>query len=207
MRAWLLNPTRNQWSGEPGGMEPTAVTHFDSPLAFRDWLRVHHSERDELWVGYWKKSTKRPSITWEESVDQALCFGWIDGIRKRVDDESYTIRFTPRRSTSIWSLRNIGRYRALERANQIEPPGAAAYEARTDDNSGTYSFEQETPPTLTDDYLARLQSDADAWADWQSRPPGYRKQVAGWIMSAKRERNLSTRMRHSGESIREQSPV
>jgi uncharacterized protein YdeI (YjbR/CyaY-like superfamily) len=94
-------------------MEHSDITHFDSPASFRKWLRSHHSERDELWVGYWKKSTRHASITWEESVDEALCFGWIDGIRKRLNENSYTIRFTPRRSGSKWSRRNIGRFGVL----------------------------------------------------------------------------------------------
>jgi uncharacterized protein YdeI (YjbR/CyaY-like superfamily) len=176
-------------------MDPNDVTHFDSPGAFRDWLGRHHAERNELWVGYWKKATGRPSLTWEESVDEALCFGWIDGIRKRVDDDAYAIRFTPRRSGSTWSQRNIARYTALEAAGRVEPAGAAAYDARTRGDRGTYSFERESV-TLTADYLARLQSNDHAWADWQSRPPSYRKQVAHWVMSAKRastrERRLAT---------------
>ena len=145
-------------------------------------------------MGFWKKSTRRPSITWPESVDEALCFGWIDGIRKRVDDEAYTIRFTPRRSRSTWSLRNIHRYEALESEGRIEPAGVEAYRKRTEENSGRYSFEQGAPDTLSDDYLARLQSDAAAWADWQSRPPGYRRQVSHWVMSAKRESTRERRL-------------
>ena len=175
-------------------MHPTDVTHFVSSAAFRDWLREYHSRRGELWVGYWKKSTRRPSITWEESVDEALCFGWIDGIRKRVDEDAYTIRFTPRRASSTWSRRNIDRYKALEAAGRIESTGAAAYERRTEENSGRYSFEQKTAATLSDDYLARLKSDDQAWADWQSRPAGYRRQVAHWIMSAKRESTRARRL-------------
>ena len=175
-------------------MEPTGITHFESPDAFRDWLRRHHPERDELWVGFWKKATGRASITWPESVDEALCFGWIDGLRKRVDDEAYTIRFTPRRSGSTWSLRNIERYEALDAEGRVEPAGAAAYRKRMEENSGKYSFEQETPATLSDDYVARLQSDEAAWTDWQSRPPGYRKQVTHWIMSAKRESTRERRL-------------
>jgi len=175
-------------------MEPTDVTHFDSPAAFRDWLKNHHAERDELWVGYWRKSTRHPSITWEESVDEALCFGWIDGIRKRVDEEAYTIRFTQRRSNSNWSRRNIGRFKVLEAAGRVESAGAAAYAARTEENSGRYSFEQEVPATLTADYLMRLKLDSNAWADWQSRPPGYRKLVTHWIMSAKREPTRERRL-------------
>lgn len=174
-------------------MEPDGITHFDSPDAFRGWLKQYHAERDELWVGFWKKSTLRPSITWPESVDEALCFGWIDGIRKSVNDEAYTIRFTPRRSGSTWSLRNIQRYKALEAEGRIEPAGAEAHRVRTEENSGRFSFEQETP-ALSDDYLARLQSDAAAWADWQSRPPGYRRQVAHWVMSANRESTRERRL-------------
>lgn len=175
-------------------MEPDGITHFDCPDAFRDWLKRYHSERDELWVGFWKKSSGRPSITWPESVDEALCFGWIDSLRKRVDDEAYTIRFTPRRSRSTWSLRNLARYEALEAGGRIEPAGAKAYRKRREENSGVYSFEQEAQATLSDDYLARLQSDAAAWADWQSRPLGYRKQVTHWIMSAKRESTRERRL-------------
>ena len=176
-------------------MKPFGVTHFDEPEAFRAWLSRHHSERDELWVGFWKKSTGRSSITWSESVDEALCFGWIDGIRKRVDDEAYTIRFTPRRPRSTWSLRNMQRYQALEAEGRIEPAGAEAYRRRTEVNSGVYSFEQQVPAALSDDYAARLQADAAAWADWQSRPPGYRKQVSHWIMSAKRESTRERRLK------------
>ena len=128
-------------------MEPSDVTHFDSPAAFRDWLRNHHNERAWLWVGYWKKSTRRPSITWEESVDEALCFGWIDGIRKSVDENAYTIRFTPRRSGSNWSRRNIGRFEVLGAAGRIESAGAATYAERTEESSGGYSFEQDSPAT------------------------------------------------------------
>lgn len=175
-------------------MEPDGITHFDCPDAFRDWLKRHHSERDELWVGFWKKSSGRPSIAWPESVDEALCFGWIDGIRKSVDDEAYTIRFTPRRSRSTWSLRNIQRYDALEAEGRIEPAGAKAYRKRTEENSGVYSFEQEARATLSDDYLARLQAHGAAWAYWQSRPPGYRKKVTHWIMSAKRESTRERRL-------------
>ena len=175
-------------------MEPFDITHFDCADAFRQWLEANHGTRDELWVGFWKKSTGRPSITWPQSVDEALCFGWIDGIRKRIDDESYTIRFTPRRPTSIWSRRNMERYQALEASGRIEPAGAEAFARRTDANSGRYSFEQKKPPTLSADYRARLEADAQAWADWQARPPGYRKQVAHWVMSAKREATRERRL-------------
>lgn len=190
----IRDPNRSGYGSEGCGMEPNDVTHFDSPAAFRSWLKNHHTDRDELWVGFWKKSTGYSSLTWEESVDEALCFGWIDGIRKRVDEEAYTIRFTPRRSSSKWSQRNIDRFAVLEAAGRVESAGAAAYAERTEENSGRYSFEQEAPATLTADYLTRLKADERAWADWQSRSPGYRKQVANWVMSAKRESTRERRL-------------
>lgn len=173
---------------------PTEIEYFETPAAFRRWLKRHHGERDELWVGYWKKSTDRLSITWEESVDEALCFGWIDGIRRRVDDDAYTIRFTLRRPGSTWSRRNIGRYGALEAEGRVEAAGAAAYRDRREERSGRYSFEQDEPPTLPDAYLRRLRANDAAWADWQSRPPGYRKQVAHWVTSGKREATRERRL-------------
>lgn len=175
-------------------MEPNDVTHFDTPAAFRSWLKKHHSHRVELWVGFWRKSTRYPSITWEESVDEALCFGWIDGIRKRVDEEAYTIRFTPRRTNSHWSRRNIDRFEVLETGGRIEPAGTAAFADRTEQNSGRSSFEQEKEPALSAEYLIQLKSHDEAWADWQARPPGYRKQVSHWIMSAKRKSTQERRL-------------
>ena len=175
-------------------MEPRDVTHFETADAFRAWLEQHHDCADELWVGYWKKSTGRSSVTWEETVDEALCFGWIDGIRKRIDDEAYTIRFTPRRANSIWSRRNIDRIEALSKAGRVAPSGAEAYDRRSADRSEVYAFEQATPPELSAEYLARLQADAAAWQDWEARPPGYRMQVSHWVMSAKREATRERRL-------------
>jgi len=179
-----------------GRLEPHDVTHFETPDAFRAWFEEHRHTRDELWVGYWKKPTGKPSVTWEETVDEALCFGWIDGIRKRIDEEAYTIRFTPRRARSIWSRRNIDRMAALTAEGRVAPAGAEAYAARVEDRSGGYSFERKAPLELSDDYVARIRANPDAWQDWESRPPGYRGRVSHWIMSAKkeatRERRLAT---------------
>ena len=175
-------------------MEPTDVTHFESPDAFRAWLERHHGERDVLWVGYWKKATGKDSITWEESVDVALCFGWIDGLRKRIDDEAYAIRFTPRQEGSIWSRRNVERYEALAADGLIAPAGEAAYDRRTEDRSGVYSFEQDEPLELSDEFRRRFRANADAWSDWQARPPGYRRTVVHWVMSAKREGTRERRL-------------
>lgn len=176
------------------GSEPTAVTHFDSPATLRAWLEAHHASQDELWVGYWKKATGRPSITWEESVDEAICFGWIDGIRRRVDDEAYTIRFTPRRTGSVWSQRNLDRYRHLEEEGRVAAAGRQAFEAGTPAEEPREASTKEAAPALPKDYLARLKASDAAWADWQARPPGYRRQVAGWIMSAKRESTRERRL-------------
>lgn len=175
-------------------METGNVTHFETADAFRAWLEKHQDSADELWVGYWKKSTGRLSVTWEETVDEALCLGWIDGIRKRVDEESYTVRFTPRRARSNWSRRNIDRFEALSKAGRVAPPGAEAYAKRDEGRSGVYSFEQATPWELSAEYIARLQADAAAWNDWESRPPSYRRQVSHWIMSAKREATRQRRL-------------
>ena len=177
-------------------MEPVGVTYFETADSFRKWLEENHDSADVLWVGYWKKGTGRPSVTWEETVDEALCFGWIDGLRKRVDDQAYTIRFTPRRANSVWSRRNIGRIEALSRQGRLAPPGAEAFASRIAHKSGLYSFEQEGPPELSDEFVANLRADPAAWEDWQSRPAGYRRQAAHWVMSAKRaetrERRLSS---------------
>jgi uncharacterized protein YdeI (YjbR/CyaY-like superfamily) len=175
-------------------VDPGDVTHFDGPDAFRAWLARHHAERDELWVGYWKKGTGRPSLTWAESVDVALCFGWIDGVRLRVDEEAYTIRFTPRRAGSTWSRRNVERYRAMEAQGRVAPAGSAAFADRTEGNSGLYSYEREVPEELPEPYLASLRADEAAWKDWRSRPSGYRRQVIHWILSAKRDSTRERRL-------------
>lgn len=161
--------------------------HFETPEEFASWLEEHHADRDALWVGYWKKGTGRHSVTWEETVDEALCFGWIDGIRKRIDDDAYTIRFTPRRRGSVWSRRNIDRFAVLSAAGRIREAGKAEYERRREDRSEVYSFEQAKPPELSPDFQVRLQQQPAAWSDWEGRPPGYRRRAAHWVMSAKRE--------------------
>jgi uncharacterized protein YdeI (YjbR/CyaY-like superfamily) len=175
-------------------MEPRNVTFFETAELFRAWLEENHASSVELWVGYWRKSTGHPSITWEESVDEALCFGWIDGIRKRIDEESYVIRFTPRRAHSVWSSRNIGRYEALSAAERVMPAGHAAYLKCTESPSKVCSAEQPSNPQLSTDFVARLRANHTAWKHWQSRPPGYRRQVTHWIMSAKRESTRERRL-------------
>jgi uncharacterized protein YdeI (YjbR/CyaY-like superfamily) len=169
-------------------MEPT---FFPTPLAFREWLTRHHETERELLVGFFKKGSGEPSITWPESVDEALCVGWIDGIRKRIDDRSYTIRFTPRKPGSIWSKVNISRARELIEQGRVHPAGLAAFEARRENRSGVYSYEQRRPQ-LEPPYDQLLRQDKAAWDFFQSQPPSYRKAVSWWIVSAKRE---DTRLR------------
>lgn len=175
-------------------IEPHNVTYFATPADFRAWLQQNHATADVLWVGYWRKATGTPSVTWEETVDAALCFGWIDGLRKTIDDTAYAIRFTPRREGSNWSRRNIDRYTALAADGRILESGRTAWSKRREDRSGIYSFEQDARPQLSRDYVARLKADPAAWKDWEARPPGYKWRVAHWVMSAKREETRERRL-------------
>src|SRR5882724_5466661 len=131
------------------------IRYFKSPNDFRGWLQKNHATTQELWVGYYKKSSGQPSITWPESVKEALCFGWIDGIRRNVDDESYSIRFTPRKRTSVWSAINIKYVAELIELGLMRPSGLAAYEARRENKSGIYSYEQRTA-TIPEPYLSQF---------------------------------------------------
>ena len=173
--------------------------YFKSPADFRRWLEQHHRSSKELWVGFHKKSTGRASLTWPESVDEALCFGWIDGLRKTVDDASYAIRFSPRRSGSNWSSVNIGRAQELIRQARMTPAGLKAFEDRDPAKSGQYSFENR-PRQLPPRYLKHLKANEDAWAFFQDQPPWYRKTAAWWIISAKKE---GTRLRRLDRLIQD----
>jgi uncharacterized protein YdeI (YjbR/CyaY-like superfamily) len=159
---------------------------FKTPADFQRWFAKNHAKDRELLVGFYKKETGKPSITWAEAVDEALCVGWIDGIRKRVDDESYTIRFTPRKPTSTWSAVNIKRVAALENEGRMQPAGHAAFAKRKENKSGIYSYEQR-PQELPEPYATRFRKNKKAWAFFESLAPGYRKQGTWWIVSAKQE--------------------
>jgi uncharacterized protein YdeI (YjbR/CyaY-like superfamily) len=167
---------------------------FARPEDFRAWLQANHDSAGELWVGFHKVGTGRPSITWPQSVDEALCFGWIDGVRKRLDDDSYVIRFTPRRKGSIWSAVNIKRMGELIAEGRVHPAGLAAFEKRRDDRSAIYSYEQRTTAELPDEYQRRFQENAAAWEFFQSRPPGYRRTATWWVISAKKEETREKRL-------------
>jgi len=161
-------------------------TFFQTSSAFREWLEKHHAKTGELWVGYYKKDSGKPSITWPESVNEALCFGWIDGVRKSIDDISYTIRFTPRRSGSIWSSINITRAQALIKRGQMQPAGLKIFQVKKENKSGIYSYEQRSV-NLEEPYNRLLKKNNTAWNFFQTQPSSYRKAVSWWIVSAKKE--------------------
>lgn len=170
-------------------MEPS---FFVSEAEFRDWLERHHATASELLVGFWKKGTGKPSIDWPQARDQALCFGWIDGVRRSLGDEAYTIRFTPRRKGSVWSKVNVARFEALKAAGQMTLAGERAFEAGKEDRSH-YSYESEARD-LEPEEIARFRADAAAWADWEKRPPGYRKVVLHWVTSARKPETRARRL-------------
>jgi uncharacterized protein YdeI (YjbR/CyaY-like superfamily) len=173
---------------------PPEPIFFATPAEFRKWLRKNHDKQSVLWVGYHRKATGRPSITWPESVDEALCVGWIDGIRKRWDADSYMIRFTPRKERSTWSAINIARIAELTRAGRMRPAGLAAFARRTDDRSEIYAYEQRANAKLDDAAEQRLRANAKAWTFFQAQPPSYRKLMAWWIISAKRPETREKRL-------------
>jgi uncharacterized protein YdeI (YjbR/CyaY-like superfamily) len=169
------------------------LTYFPTPADLRQWFEKHHETETELQVGYYKKGSGKPSITWPESVAAALCFGWIDGIRKSVDEDSYTIRFTPRKRTSTWSSININLAQELIEQGLMRPAGLEAFKARRENKSGIYSYEQRTAD-LPEPYLSRLKKNKAAWAFFEAQPAGYRKQMYWWIVSAKKEETRLKRL-------------
>jgi uncharacterized protein YdeI (YjbR/CyaY-like superfamily) len=171
-------------------MEPV---FFANPAVWRAWLQTHHSDSRELLVGFHKKSSGKPSITWPESVDAALCFGWIDGVRRKIDAETYTIRFTPRRLGSIWSAANIKRVEELAGLGLMRPAGIAAFGAREEKRSRIYSFEQED--IAFDTGQSRLfKANRPAWKFFQAQPAYYRRTVTWWVISAKRTETREKRL-------------
>jgi uncharacterized protein YdeI (YjbR/CyaY-like superfamily) len=181
---------------------------FPTPAAFWAWLHQHHADAVELLVGFFKKGSGKPSITWPESVDQALCYGWIDGVRKNIDAVSYSIRFTPRKAVSVWSSINIKRAQALIEQGQMQPAGLKAYQVRKENQSRIYSYEQRSV-NLEEPYNEFLKVNEAAWRFFQEQPPYYRKVISWWIISAKKEetrlKRLEKLMAHSvrGERLPE----
>jgi uncharacterized protein YdeI (YjbR/CyaY-like superfamily) len=171
-------------------------TFFPTPADFRKWLETHHETAPELLVGFYKKGSGKPSITWPESVDEALCFGWIDGVRRTIDEESYTIRFTPRRPRSNWSAVNLKRVAELTKLGRMQPAGLRAYEARDPARCQIYSYEQKEriEVELSPAYEARFKANKKAWAFFQSQAPYYQRIVSRWVMTAKQEETQLKRL-------------
>ena len=166
---------------------------FRTSADFRTWLEKNHETAADLWVGFYKKDSGKPSITWPESVDQALCFGWIDGIRKRIDEISYQIRFTPRRRGSIWSAINIKRAEELFGQKQMRPIGLKAFAERIENKSGVYSYEQRSTE-LSEPYANLLKKNKAASNFFNKQPPSYRKMIGWWIVTAKKEETRLARL-------------
>ncbi len=171
-------------------MEPK---FFSTPAEWRKWLEKNHDKQKELLVGFYKKDSGQPSITWPESVDAALCFGWIDGVRRRIDDVSYCIRFTPRKTTSIWSAVNIGRVAELTAQELMHPAGVKAFGAREEKRSRVYAFEQKNA-ALDSKQEKQFRANGTAWDFFQLQPPGYRRLATWWVISAKREETKQSRL-------------
>jgi uncharacterized protein YdeI (YjbR/CyaY-like superfamily) len=178
---------------------------FPSAARFGAWLERHHATATELWVGFWKVSSGQPTLTWSESVDEALCFGWIDGVRKSAGQDRYVIRFTPRKPGSKWSLVNLRKVEALKGEGRMRAAGLAAWKRRNVSDPG-YSFERTDAITLANEELTRFRKQRKAWAWFEGQPPGYRKLVLHWVTSAKRpetrERRLATLMADCAEGRR-----
>ena len=170
------------------------VRFFGTPDKWRRWLEKNHARATEVWVGFHRKGSGTPSITWPEAVDEALCFGWIDGIRKSIDETRYMNRFTPRKKGSNWSNVNIARVAALMKEGRMHPAGLAAFEARIPEKSGVYSFEQRQTATLGDAFERRFRANAKAWAFFESQAPYYRRTATFWVMSAKQEATRERRL-------------
>jgi uncharacterized protein YdeI (YjbR/CyaY-like superfamily) len=169
------------------------ATFFKTQAAFRKWLAKNHQKETELIVGFYKVDSNKPSMTWPQSVDQALCFGWIDGVRKSIDHESYCIRFTPRRKTSIWSAINIKKVEALTNAGLMTAAGLKAFSYRTESKSNIYSHENEITK-LAPAYKSAFKQHAKAWEFFMQQPPSYRKVMVHWIMNAKQETTRQSRL-------------
>lgn len=167
---------------------------FRSPAEFRRWLERNHDKRDELWLGYYKKASGKPSLTWAEAVDQALCFGWIDGVRKSLDAERSIQRFTPRRPKSNWSAVNVANVERLKKAGLMHPAGIAAFENRTEARSGLYSYEQRKELRFAPAQMKRFKANKTAWAFFESQLPGYRQIQIYWVVSAKKEETRERRL-------------
>jgi uncharacterized protein YdeI (YjbR/CyaY-like superfamily) len=172
---------------------PKRIEIFPSAAEFRDWLDANHQTAAEVWIGYYKKGVAKASVSYAESVDEALSFGWIDGITRRIDEEVYATRFTPRRKRSNWSAVNVARVGELTAAGRMHPAGISAFKARTADRTGVYSYENR-PADLPIEYRRQLEVNGRALSWWQAQTPSYRRAATWWVVSAKREATRERRM-------------
>jgi len=172
----------------------TKALFFTTPDAFRAWLEQHHAVEKELFVGFYKRDSGKPSITWPESVDCALSYGWIDGVRNSIDGISYQIRFTPRKLTSIWSAVNVKRVAELTRLGLMRPSGVKAFEARKGDKTGIYAYEQRKHARLAPAYEKQFRANKKAWEFFQAQPPWYRRTASYRVISAKQEETRQKRL-------------
>jgi uncharacterized protein YdeI (YjbR/CyaY-like superfamily) len=180
-----------------GEMKSTedSLIFLAKPAAFRAWLEKNHEIKREQWVGFHRKASGRPSITWPEAVDEALCCGWIDGLRKTIDTESYKIRFTPRRPSSNWSAINIRRMKELMRDGRVRPAGIEVFQKRMPERSGIYSYENRKSATLSDAAVKLFRAEGAAWEFFQSQPASYRQTAIWWVVSARRPQTQQDRLR------------
>ncbi len=182
------------------------ATFFATQNDFRKWLEKNHAKETELVVGYYKVDSGKPSMSWSQSVDQALCFGWIDGVRKSIDHESYCIRFTPRRKTSIWSFVNIKKVENLTKAGLMHQAGLTAFSYRTEEKSRIYAFEKDTV-NLSETYEKMFRKNKSAWAFFSKQAPSYKKVITHWVMSAKQEKTQLSRLEKLIKTSEEQKRV
>lgn len=189
-----------------------AIVFFATVDAFTCWMEQYAAATQELWVGYYKKGSGQASITWPESVDVALCFGWIDGLRKTIDEQRYRIRFTPRLASSNWSAVNIARVAALTAEGRMRPAGLEAFARRREDRTAVYSYEQRHDAALGPEFAAQFQANHAAWDSFSARPPSYRQAAIRWVMSAKKSETRWKRLENlivesaAGQTIKELTP-
>jgi len=192
----------NEHMARPGARP----TFFASPAEFRSWLDSSHDKCGELWVGFRKKSSGRPSITYPEAVDEALCFGWIDGVRHSVERDAYTIRFTPRKTRSQWSAINIRRAKELAGQGRMHAAGLKAFTG-AENQPRKYSYEQREKASLDCEQERRFRACPEAWDFFQSQPPWYRRTATFWVISAKKEETRQKRLATLIEDSRHRRPI
>jgi uncharacterized protein YdeI (YjbR/CyaY-like superfamily) len=191
---------------------PGDAIYFTSPEELRDWFDANHQTATELWLGSYKRATGRPTVTWSEAVDEALCVGWIDSVRYSLDPARSAQRFTPRRKGSNWSAVNIAKVKTLTEEGRMKPAGLAAFEARSDERSAIYSYERRKEAAFEPDQEARFRANEAAWAWFEARPASYRTAAIYWVVSAKRpetrEKRLATLIEDSvaGRTVKPLTP-